>query len=129
MKNPTKLKYLAVTAATILTPYIAFAETRTLKDIIGMVSGYLNDALLMLMGFAVLAFVFYVVKYFIMANDKRTEAAQYVMWSLIGFFIILCMWGLVNILVSTFNLHPGSPRSWTELNSLFPTSSNTTSKK
>jgi hypothetical protein len=73
------------------------------------------------MGFAVVAFVFYVIKYFITANDKRSEAGQYIMYSMIGFFVILSMWGIVNILVNTFELDSNSPSSWSDIKQLFPT--------
>lgn len=106
-------------------PLIAFAETRTFKDLVGVIATYLDEALLLLMGFAIVMFVWYVIRYFIMENDKRTEAAQYIMWSLTGFFVILSMWGLVNILVSTFNLHQGNVGSWSSLESIFPSGGQT----
>ena len=117
-----KFKYILTVAMAGL-PFIALAESnKTLKDLIGVLAVYMNDALALLMGFAVLAFVFYVIKYFIVQSDdtKRAEAAQYVMWSIIGFFAIFSLWGLVNILISTFDLGGGSPTSWTGLNRLFP---------
>jgi hypothetical protein len=105
-------------------PYIAAAAgattTKTLKDLIGVVVGYFNIALAVIMGVAVVMFVFYVVKYFITPNDQRTEAAQYVLWSLVGFFIIFSMWGLVNILKGTFNLDQTQAGSWTDYFNMFP---------
>jgi len=92
----------------------------TLKSLIALVAGYFNDILALMMGLAVIMFVWYVIKYFIQPNDKRSEAGQYVMWSLIGFFVILSIWGLVNILINTFNLGTGSPTTWTSINNLFP---------
>ena len=115
-----KAKYYISTLAVLL-PSIVFAEEKTLKTLIGTISGYLNDILALLMGFAVVVFVYYIIKYFIQPSDtKRTEAAQYLMWSLIGFFIILSLWGMVNILISTFDLGTPNPGTWTGLNSLFP---------
>ena len=86
----------------------------------GEIASYFNQALLLLIGFAVLCFVYYVIKYFIQPNDKRSEAGQYVLYSLIGFFAIVSLWGMVNILVNTFGLGIGSPTTWTGLNNLFP---------
>jgi len=57
-----------------------------------------------MMGIAVVMFVFYVIKYFMLPADNRTEAWQYVLWALVGFFVIFSMWGLVNILIGTFSL-------------------------
>ncbi len=92
-----------------------------LSDLVGKIAEYFNMALLLLMGFAVLAFVYYIIKYFIQVEKaNRVEAGEYLMWSIIGFFIILSLWGLVNILISTFDLGTGSPATWTGINNLFP---------
>ena len=104
-------------------PFIAQAATqKKLSDIITLVAGYMNQALELLMGFAVLTFVFYVIRYFIMRSDdvKRSDAALYVMWSVVGFFVILSVWGLVNILISTFDLGSNSPGSLTNIQNIFP---------
>ncbi|MBU6231068.1 MAG: hypothetical protein KGI45_02330 [Patescibacteria group bacterium] len=94
---------------------------QTLQDVIGLVAGYLNMILELLMGLAVVVFVWYVIKYFILKPDtKRSEAAQYVMWSVIGFFVILSVWGIVNIMTATFNLGSNSPASWSGVQGLFP---------
>ena len=104
-----------------LMPLIAYAATdKKLSDIIGTIIGYFGQLLALLMGLAVVLFVFYVIRYFVMSSDKRKEGGQYVMWSLIAFFVILSMWGIVNILISTFDLGQGNPGSWSSLSNLFP---------
>ncbi len=106
-------------------PLISFAQTasggQNLKSVIGIIVGYLNLILELLMGIAVVMFVFYVIKYFMLPTDNRSEAWQYVLWSLVGFFVIFSMWGLVNILVGTFNLQ-SNPSSWSTYFNIFPTS-------
>ena len=117
------IKYYITSIFVASFPVVAFATTsKKLSDVIALIAGYLNQILALLMGLAVVMFVYYVVKYFIQPIEvKRSEAAQYVMWSLLGFFVILSMWGLVNILISTFDLGQGSsPGSWTNINNLFP---------
>jgi hypothetical protein len=101
-------------------PLVVFAAGKTLHDLISSLSSYFNDALALLMGLAVVMFVWYVIRYFIQPNDKRAEAAQYIMWSLIGFFVIFSIWGLVNILISTFNLGGNKAPSLSDLKNLFP---------
>ena len=106
----------------LLIPLTAFAQNnKTLKDVIAIVAGYFNVALGLLMGLAVIMFVWYIINYFIKADANRAEAGQYLMWSLIGFFVILSLWGLVNILINTFDLGTGNPSTWTGLKNLFPT--------
>ena len=115
-----KIKYM-LPAAIILAPFMASANTTTkLSDVIALVVSYLNQFLALLMGLAVVMFVFYVIRYFIMSDDKRKEGGQYILWSLVAFFVIFSMWGLVNILVSTFNIGQTNPGTWANVSNLFP---------
>ena len=120
------MKKITARVASFLIPFslplIAFAAGKDLKAVIGSVVSYLNTILELLMGIAVVAFVFYVVRYFIMQPDstKRTEAWQYVLWALVGFFVIFSLWGLVGILTNTFSLQ-SSAGNWTDyIDSVFP---------
>lgn len=59
---------------------------------------------------AFLVFVYGVYKYFILGADNDTERAtgrQFVLWGLIGFAVILSVWGLVQILLDTFSITAG----------------------
>ena len=72
------------------------------------------------MGVALVVFVWNIIKYFIKENDHK-EAAPYVMWSIIGFFVILSLWGLVNILKNTFFSEGDTTApSWSSFDSIFP---------
>ena len=114
-------KYSVATLAGLALPALVFAQQMTLKTLMGVVADYLNTALQLLMGLAVLFFVWYVIQYFIKSSESkgRGEAGQYVLWSLIGFFVILSFWGLVNILTNTFQLNNNAPTAG-QINSLFP---------
>lgn len=94
----------------------------TLCSLIDSIIGYLNQILFLLIGLAVVVFVWYVFKYFIQPNEDRKQAGMYVMYSVIGFFVILSMWGLVNILQNTFGLGNAgaAPASWSNIQSIFP---------
>ncbi len=118
MKNNLKI----YTSLLVLLPSITLAATNMkLSDLVGKIAQYFNMALYLMMGLAVVMFVWYVIKYFIQPEKvNKAEAAQYVLWSVVGFFIILSLWGLVNILINTFDLGTGSPSTWTGLNNLFP---------
>lgn len=105
---------------TLLLPASVLAAQVTLKSLMSLAADYLNTALELLMGFAVVMFVWYIVQYFIRSADKdRGEAGQYLLWSLIGFFIILSFWGLVNVIASTFQLNTSAP-SVNSIKDLFP---------
>ena len=97
-----------LTAALILTPNISFAEGKTLKDLALLVTQYLDIALALIIGLAVVTFVWNVYIYFFTEKDK-TEAAKYVMYSIIGFFVILSFWGMVAILTNSIELDNQRP--------------------
>jgi hypothetical protein len=111
-----------VTAIALLTPAITFAAGKNLAYIIDLIISYLNQFLVLLIGLAVVIFVWYIIQYFIKPNEDRKNAGQYVMYSLIGFFVVLSFWGLVNILQNTFGLQNESnqPASWTSFKNIFP---------
>ncbi len=119
---PKSIRFLVFSAA-VSFPLIAFAETQTLKTLILTIVSYFSAILALLMGLAVVMFVFYVIKYFMQPAENRTEAWQYVLWSLIGFFIIFSMWGLVSLITNTFNLGQNTP----SVSSIFPTDSGSVS--
>ncbi len=120
MTKKTALYPLSLVA--LITPTVAFAAGQTLADVIRTIVGYLNQVLFLLIGVAIVIFVFYIIKYYMLADANRAEGGKYVMYSLIGFFVILSFWGLVNILQNTFGLQNESnqPTSWTSFKSLFP---------
>ncbi len=101
--------------ASILTlPALAFAQqpTDNLSQLIGLVIAYINKAVYLIMALAMVVFVWNIYKYFIAGSDNKDskkEAGLYVMWSIIGFFVIISFWGLVNILTNTLRLRSRQP--------------------
>ena len=125
-----KLLIGSVSALTALSPFVTFAQyatqcqsgALTLCTVINRIIGYLNQVLFLLIGLSVVVFVYNVFKYFIKPNEDRKQAGEYVLYSVIGFFVIVSMWGLVHILQGTFGLsNTGSaPYSWTDISNIFP---------
>ena len=116
------LKYiLGVSIATM--PLLALAATDgTLKTLIASIIDHLNWALVLMMALAIVVFTWYVIKYYIMPNENRSEGNTYVMYSIIGFFVILSFWGLVNILQNSFGLsnQGNTPGSWASFSNIVP---------
>ena len=93
----------------------------SLCTVIKLIIGYLNQFLYLLMAFAIVVFIWYIIKYFIKPDSEKKEAGNYVMYSLIGFFVILSVWGIVRILMNTFGLsNVGNSPSVNEVQNLFP---------
>ncbi len=64
-----------------------------------------------LIAIAFIVFLWGVYKYFILgaADEKnRADGRQFVLWGVIGFVVILSLWGLVNIVRGAFGLTTGS---------------------
>lgn len=130
MKKISFLKKVSTVTGALLLPLVALAQGvtqapptsggRTLASLIDLIAYYLNLVLGLMMAVAVVMFVFYVIKYFIMPNEDRKQAGSYVMYSVIGFFVILSFWGLVNIVQNTFGLQ-NQANNWQSVKSIFPT--------
>ena len=85
---------------------------------IGVIKGY-SDGIIniingifvpVLFAIAFLTFLWGVYNYFILGateEESRSKGKQFVLWGLIGFVVILSVWGLVNIVQSTFGLTSG----------------------
>ncbi len=60
----------------------------------------------LLVGIAVLFFVYRLTISLLYTdnNEKRQEARQQMVWGIIALFVLVSVWGLVNILSSLFNL-------------------------
>lgn len=94
--------------------YTAFAQApvtgnsgiRDLRSLITFVIDYINQGIYLLMALATVFFVYNIVQYFIVKTDSdRKEAGTYLMYSVIGFAVILSFWGMVNVVIQTFSLN------------------------
>jgi hypothetical protein len=101
-----------ITFGLTLSPMLAFAATKTLRDLVALVIGYFSVFMTLIIGLAVLTFIWNIYNYFFKPDADRTEAGKYVLYSVIGFFIILSFWGFVNILKNTLNLDTTAPSWW-----------------
>lgn len=74
--------------------------------------GLINTILVpVFMAIAFIVFLWGVFKYFIWGGENETEKAdgrKFAMWGIIGFVIILSLWGIVNILMGALNLTTGT---------------------
>ncbi len=91
-----------------ISPSIALADGKDLKYLARLVTEYLNIGLSLIIGLAVLTFVWNIYRYFF-TEKERTEAGYYVMYSIIGFFLILSFWGLVAIVRNSLKLDDQAP--------------------
>ncbi len=77
----------------------------------GLINLINNILVPVLMAIAFIVFIWGIYKYFIYgaAEEKsQTEGRQLVLWGLIGFVIILSLWGIVNLFMGTLGLSAGT---------------------
>ena len=103
------IKKFAVLAATYIMPVVAFAsnaENDNLANLFAQINAVINTLIPFLVGLAVLVIIWGVFNYISGAGDeeKRAQAKQYIVWGVVGVFIMLSVWGLVNVLVNSFDL-------------------------
>jgi hypothetical protein len=114
MLRATLYRYLLPVAVFSL-PFVAAAQSginrAALTPYSNGIINIINTILVpVLLAIAFLMFVWGVFKYFIWGADNDGERAtgrQFILWSIIGFAVIFSVWGLVNVLITTFNIPAG----------------------
>jgi hypothetical protein len=101
------MKKPIIAAAFLFTvPFLASAATisDSIKSFITFIDQYLVP---LIFAVALLVFLFGVFQYFILGGgdaEKRKEGRQYIMYGIIGFVIMISVWGLVRLVSSAFGL-------------------------
>lgn len=109
--NKTLIKIVIGAAA--LTPLFVYAAS--VRDIIVNIERVLTTAIPTLMILATVVFLWGVIRYITSGGDeeKLTQGKQFIIFGLVGLFIMLAAWGVVRALVNTFGLErggiPGGP--------------------
>lgn len=98
-----------------LFPNFAFAATcsaviNNIGDVICKIGELLNAIVPVLVALGLVYFVWGVVRYVIGDGEEAKKKGKDIMiYGIIGFTVIVGLWGLVNILVTTFNLGANAP--------------------
>lgn len=114
-----KFRLLSVAAFTLLTPLVAAAQAAnsgggvcsydidSIAVVFHLFGCILSTAVLpMLVTLAIIVFIWGVVKYISKADDstEREEGRKFMLYGIIGLFVIVSVWGLVGIIQGTFGL-------------------------
>lgn len=115
MKKISKFVAVSTLTAFLAAPLLALADginPAEVQDYADSIIDIINNALVpLLLAVAFIVFLFGVYKYFIADAEKdteREEGRKFVLYGIIGFVIILSVWGLVAIVKNTFNLTTSS---------------------
>lgn len=87
-----------------LLPVFAFAQATDIGSLIGIFQNIINAIIPFLVGLAIMLIIYGILGFISKAADeeKRAEARNFIIWGVVGVFIMISVWGLVNILVNTF---------------------------
>lgn len=99
---PRKLAATFIVLALI--PAITFAAPATFRELINVILEIINDLVRLVMVLALLFFLINVFKLVFAGGDtkKIEEAKSFMIYGIIALFVMVSVWGFVNILVKTF---------------------------
>lgn len=91
--------------------FVAYAQTitqeQTFDGILSRIFYYvINPAIVLLFTIATVVFIWGVIKYIKDAGDstKRAQGQQHMLWGVIGFVIMLSIYGIIQLLVNFFGI-------------------------
>jgi fumarate reductase subunit D len=115
------MKKIAYSISAFVFPLFAFAQVNSFQDLGNFVISIINGLLVpLIFALAFIVFIFGVFRYFIMGGhdeEKRESGKNLIFYGLIGFFVMVSVWGLVHILTGTIGLtnnvptYPTAPRT------------------
>lgn len=101
--------FISAGATALVLPMMAHAqEFGEIGEFFENLSTFIQDTLIPLaFAVALVVFLYGVIKYFIAGGaneDKRKEGTQLMIYSIIGFVLMVSIWGIVNIVSGAFGL-------------------------
>jgi hypothetical protein len=79
-------------------------------SLINMASDLINRLIPFIIALTVLVFLWGVFRYVLSRDsDSQKEAQGYMIWGIIALFVMVSVWGLVNILIKSFSLQNTAP--------------------
>lgn len=85
-------------------PVVAFGAVGNADSLFALVNKTLQQILPVLMSIAVIYFIYNVLMYAIAGDEeKKKEAKNNMIWGIVALFVMVSVWGLVNILIGTFD--------------------------
>lgn len=98
-------KALALGALSFAIPAVSFAAINNISDVGSFIINTINNIIVpVIFAIAFIVFLWGAFQTFIMgANDEKVKdnGKNLMLWGLIGFFVMVSVWGLVNILTGT----------------------------
>lgn len=114
------MKKIVYTVLSLLVPVAAFAQTLNFEQLntpISSLGNIINRIIPVIIGAAVLVFLWGVLRYVIAKEDpeERAKGRYFMVWGIVALFVMVSVWGLVRILQNTLGVSsntgaPGFPQ-------------------
>lgn len=101
------MKKIIISGLALMAPLTAAAAT--LEDIIGTIRNLVDTIIPLFMVIAVAVFLWGIIRYITSAGDeeKQKAARGYIIYGLIGIFVMVAFWGIITVVASTFGIQTG----------------------
>ncbi|MEN9582777.1 MAG: hypothetical protein RL641_731 [Candidatus Parcubacteria bacterium] len=106
------LAYGSVFALPLVAPLVAFAQATAAvgtgaTDVLGTFGNLVSQATIIVGALALLVFIFGIVRYVIASNEEdKAKGRSFMIWGIIGLFVMVSVWGLVGFLGNTLQVGP-----------------------
>lgn len=102
-----KIRYIILAPLASL-PSFAFAAVTDFRSLMQLFIDLLGSVIGVLYALAFVAFFWGISLFIFNTNDdkKRQEGKAWMMWSIIALFVMITVWGLVELLVNTAGISP-----------------------
>jgi uncharacterized membrane protein (DUF373 family) len=109
------MKFLLTYTLLWVIPFIAWAQTtapapvKGIKKIFVKILTIINQITSVLFALAIMFFIWNLVVYLFSStqSEKRSEAAKYMLWGIISIFVMVGLYGFINILLETTGFRAG----------------------
>ena len=99
-------KYVTAGGLTFALPLLALAQqTSNLQGVLSIVANLINLAIPVLIGASVLVFIWGLFQFIMGDEEKKKEGKDIMIWGIIALFVMFSVFGLVNLLIGTFQLN------------------------
>ncbi len=115
-KQIVRQKY-SITLLLFSAPSAVFAAASTLNDIEAAALELLNAVVPLLIAAAVVFFLWSVLKYINSGDnaEARAQAKALMIYGVIAIFVMVSLWGLVNVLADAFDLNDSVPVDFNDI--------------
>jgi hypothetical protein len=98
-------KYTLAALSFMLLPMVAAAQS-PFSDLLEEVQGFINDLIPLLIGLAVVFFLYTLARFMLSAGDpeKQKNAKGMMIYGIVVLVVMVSVWGLVNFVVDTLDL-------------------------